>query len=122
VGKLVAADHDGNQARDLGNGSGEEGLEIGESCVEGSAALCERQNGKENEQGKEGGGLTGPARPSPRGEAAAPRNERKRDDHWHLQRPEGPRYAVRIVQISGAVQYLFSKRSSVFPISHEEWL
>ena len=55
--ELVAADHDGDQAGDFGDRSGEEGLEVGESCVEGSAALCKRQSGKENEQGKEGGGL-----------------------------------------------------------------
>lgn len=70
MGKLVAADHDSDQAGDFGDRSGEEGLKIGESCVEGCAALRERQSGKENEQSKEGDGLTDLARPSPRGEAA----------------------------------------------------
>jgi hypothetical protein len=52
VSELIAADHDGDQAGDLGYGSGEEVLQRGESCVEWRAArLGERDCGDNDNQG-----------------------------------------------------------------------
>jgi hypothetical protein len=42
VHELVTADHNGNEASDLGDSSGEKSLQIGRSGVERRAALCER--------------------------------------------------------------------------------
>jgi hypothetical protein len=46
MGKLVAANHDGNEAGDFGRVPGKEGLQVGKSGVEGRAALCERNCGQ----------------------------------------------------------------------------
>ena len=49
VGKLIAADHNGNEAGDLGNRSGEEVLKSGEPRVEWRAAGLGECNGRNNE-------------------------------------------------------------------------
>jgi len=43
VCEAIASDNDGNQARDLGHGAGEERLQRGESGVEGAALGVSRQ-------------------------------------------------------------------------------
>jgi hypothetical protein len=50
VGKLIAADHDGNQAGYLGDCSGEDGLKSGESRVEGRASRLRESNGGDHEK------------------------------------------------------------------------
>ena len=49
VSELIAADHDGDQAGDLGNSSGEEVLESGESRVERRAARLGKRDRRDND-------------------------------------------------------------------------
>jgi hypothetical protein len=51
--ELVAAYHDGDQAGHLGDGSGKQGLHRGETAIEGRAAHCVREYGRDNEHGEE---------------------------------------------------------------------
>jgi hypothetical protein len=53
VRKLVAADHNGDQARHLSDGSGKQGLHRGETAIEGRAAQCVREYRRDNEQCEE---------------------------------------------------------------------
>jgi hypothetical protein len=54
MGELVAADHNGNQAGDLGDGSGKEGLQVCESGIEGRAALGGRNHRQRDHNKSEG--------------------------------------------------------------------
>jgi hypothetical protein len=63
VSEFVPANHDRDQAGDLGNRSGEEVLKSGESRVEGSpAGLGERDRGDDDNQGHKSYGFTYPMR------------------------------------------------------------
>ena len=65
VSELVSADHNGDQARDLCNRSGEQGLQSSEAGIKWRSALGECNCGKKNQLDDEVAFESNPARPMP---------------------------------------------------------
>jgi hypothetical protein len=80
VRKLVASDNDGDQASDLGNGSGEEGLERGEAGIERRSALRQRERRRDGDKTKEDERWANPAQPLAKSEAT-PSNVKGKRGH-----------------------------------------
>jgi hypothetical protein len=85
MGKLIASNHNGDQARDLCNGSREEVLEGSESGVKWRSTLRDGYGGDEQDESDEGQGFGKTARELP-AEDSARDGGRERDPHWHLRR------------------------------------
>jgi hypothetical protein len=84
--KLIPADHNGDQARDLCNRSGEEGLQSSEAGIKWRSALGEGDCGKQNQYDDEAASASNPARPVPfdRPQSAISFGM---GEHRHLRRP-----------------------------------
>jgi hypothetical protein len=81
VGKLVATDYDCDQACNLCNCAGEEGLHSRESGVERRLCVCE--GGQEEKQGYDAK-VWGQAAPE---DSPQPTVAYEIVEHWHLRRP-----------------------------------